>query len=380
MTSIQSRSRRRKEHISEAPSEPSLSARSDYKSAVSPIVDPGAGPVGPIVAKYTEEDLQQILKAVLEAQVPASNEPLEKLLKARSPDVYCNHFATAGAKDPNRIPFTALFLRDRINFWWQQYKQKQDSSIPISWDKFKAFLRRSLGDFQAFIDSYWAKIKRDSQYQQEDVLDWAAHLEHLQAVLREFDSVAAPNDDSLIWYFREGLRPSIRAQLDARGRELDSWDEVVEKTINAEAKASLQLYSRTRKMDSKCPRDELPVKSDDLSEPKEKTKFPHIFSANWGSDQMSDEMSDRSPGKKDSGPHCGSYQGSRQSSHRSAKNLSHITCFNCDQKGHYTTQCPKPSEGFNVFEKPSGNDPSCNDSSSESNIPDSIVQDQDPQA
>ena len=114
MTSVQSRGRPHKERISEAPSKPSVG--SDYEGAISPIIDLGAGSVGPPVAKYIEEDLQQILKAVLEAQVPASNEPLEKLLKARSPDVYCNHFATAGAKDPNRIPFTALFLRDRINF------------------------------------------------------------------------------------------------------------------------------------------------------------------------------------------------------------------------------------------------------------------------
>ena len=131
MTSVQSRSRLRKERISKAPSEPSLSARSDYKGAISPIVDPGAGSVRLFVAKYTEEDLQQILKAVLEAQVPASNEPCEKSLKTRSPDVYCDkshmeyynfcqqcedHFATTGAKGPNRIFFAAFFLHDRINF------------------------------------------------------------------------------------------------------------------------------------------------------------------------------------------------------------------------------------------------------------------------
>ena len=45
------------------------------------------------VPKYSEDDLQRILKAVLEAQSPApapaiSEIPQEKL-KARSPDVYC---------------------------------------------------------------------------------------------------------------------------------------------------------------------------------------------------------------------------------------------------------------------------------------------------
>ncbi len=61
------------------------------------------------------------------------------------------------------------------------------------------------------------KIKRDSQYQQEKVQDWAAHLEYLLAVLKEFDPTNTPNETTLIRYFREGLCPSIRAQLDHRG-------------------------------------------------------------------------------------------------------------------------------------------------------------------
>ena len=58
----------------------------------------------------------------------------------------------------------------------------------------------------------------------------------------------------MIWYFRKSLRPSIRAQLDTRGRDLDSWEEAVEKAVNAEAKTMLQSSSSTRDMDSRCPR------------------------------------------------------------------------------------------------------------------------------
>ena len=108
------------------------------------------------IPKYYEDDLQRILKTVLEARVPASasvpalvsapvpapapapapivaKAPHEKL-KARSPDVYhgkshidcynfcqqCeDYFATAGATGPTRILFAASFLRDRISFRWQ---------------------------------------------------------------------------------------------------------------------------------------------------------------------------------------------------------------------------------------------------------------------
>ncbi len=63
------------------------------------------------------------------------------------------------------------------------------------------FLQKALEDSRAFVDSYWTKIRRDSQYQLEEVLDWVAHLEHLQAVFKEFDPTTAPNEESLIRYF-----------------------------------------------------------------------------------------------------------------------------------------------------------------------------------
>ena len=217
MTSIRSRGRPCQERTSKGFSP--LPESIHDKTPVNP-------PTKLFVAKYIEEDLQKILRTVLEARAPPSDGPREKPLKARSPDVYrgkshmecynfcqqCeDHFATAGAKGPNRILFAAFFLRDRINFRWQQYKWKYEaeSTVPITWEEFKTFLCQSLGDSRAFVDSYWAKIKRDSPYQQEDVLDWAAHLEHLQAVFREFDSLAAPNKDTMIRYFRESLWPSI---------------------------------------------------------------------------------------------------------------------------------------------------------------------------
>ncbi len=79
----------------------------------------------------------------------------------------------------------------------------------MSWVEFKAFLRRNLGDSRAFVDSTWSKVKRDYQYQQEEVQDWAAHLEHLQSILLEFDAEAASNELHLIRFFCDGLKPSI---------------------------------------------------------------------------------------------------------------------------------------------------------------------------
>ena len=69
------------------------------------------------------------MAALTQAQTGRLEEPRERPLKARLPDLYyrtshmecyhfyqqCeDHFDTAGATGPNRTPFAASFLRDRI--------------------------------------------------------------------------------------------------------------------------------------------------------------------------------------------------------------------------------------------------------------------------
>ncbi len=71
-------------------------------------------------------------------------------------------------------------------------------------------------------------------------------------MLKEFDPSGAPNETNLIRYFREELRPSIRAQLDHRGQDLDGWEEVVEKAGDAETKANLQPHFYVRDIDARC--------------------------------------------------------------------------------------------------------------------------------
>ncbi len=49
----------------------------------------------------------------------------------------------------------------------------------MTWDEFKAFLRKSLGESNVFIGHVWSKLRGDAQYQLEEVQAWAAHLELL---------------------------------------------------------------------------------------------------------------------------------------------------------------------------------------------------------
>ena len=279
-------------------------------------------------------------------------------------------------KDQTACPLQPPFvIREQALFCWQQHKAKNagETDVPLTWEEFKAFLRRSLGESRAFVDSIWRTIRRDSQYQQEEVMDWAAHLEHLQTVLREFDSAAAPNKEVLICYFCDGLRPSIQAQMDERGQDLDTWEEVIENAIDVGAKAACQPQLLMREMDNQCLQSHRPVKFDEptkelkdsdknssrLQEPKAQA-LQHSDNADTSKKARKEKKNNRWHRRGHRAPQDGrSQEGSTQAigvnntstseGKNSQKNqnrdgrqdLAQATCWNYDKKGHYANKCPK---------------------------------------
>ena len=93
------------------------------------------------------------------------------------------------------------------------------------------------------------------------MLDWAAHLEHLQSILLEYSPVGVPTKPTMLRYFREGLKPSILAELEHRDLKLESFDQIVKKAVDAEAKLTLRPCSSTKKIDQNCPRSSWPANS-----------------------------------------------------------------------------------------------------------------------
>ena len=71
-------------------------------------------------------------------------------------------------------------------------------------------------------------------------------------MLKEFDSVAAPNEEVQICYFRNGLTLSIWAQSNKKGRDLDIWKKAIEKAIHAKAKTICQPQFLIEEIDNCC--------------------------------------------------------------------------------------------------------------------------------
>ena len=91
----------------------------------------------------------------------------------------------------------------------------------MTWEKFKTFLEKNLGDSTSFVDNIWSKIKRDSFYQYEEVQDWVSNLEHFQSIHIELDVKYAPSKYLLVWYIYESLKPPIKLWIDKKSQKLD---------------------------------------------------------------------------------------------------------------------------------------------------------------
>ena len=245
----------------------------------------------------------------------------------------------------------------------------------MSWAEFKEFLQKNLGDSRAFVDSIWKKVKRDSQYQDKMIQNWAAYLEYLQSILIEFDPECAPEEGTMIWYFREGLRPSVRVKMEQRGRELNSFEELVEKTVDVEAKAALRLRSYARKTNQYClwgnrpsaakaSTQGQPMKDSRVEEPKSR---PQKSKAPVSQHSDSAETSEKAQKKKKKNDHqnkrdCRARKGSipatgvnttdaenskKKRNGSNYRNPSKVVCYNCNKKGHYSNKCPKPPKSKN---------------------------------
>ena len=72
----------------------------------------------------------------------------------------------------------------------------------LPWVEFKAFLRKSQDDSRVFVYITWSRIRQDFQYQQEEVLHWASHLEHPQSI--GFDANKALEKSDFNQFFQNG--------------------------------------------------------------------------------------------------------------------------------------------------------------------------------
>ena len=154
----------------------------------------------------------------------------------------------------------------------------------------------------------------------------------------------------MIRCFLEGLKPSVRAQMDARSRDLNSWEEAVEKAVNAKAKAMLQSSASTRDMDSRCLRGNRPARKEEKdSDGKNKSTDSALADTPSGKQTSSTQQASSAHPKKDhrGGPRRGKGRGQDSPATgvnaipKKEEDLSQVECFHYRKKGHFANRCPQ---------------------------------------
>ena len=183
-------------------------------------------------------------------------------------------------------------------------------------------------------------------------MDWAVYIKHLQAILKKFDSIAAPNEETRIRYFWDGLCLSIQAQVDNRGQNLNTWEKVVEKVVNAEVKAGLQSHSMIREIDSRCLKGHRPLVNTDknnvywehcnkaFNKNKEKAKSQPLSSANQPQTQASKKDKHHRSWRDHQAIGVNTTEVAKKDKNK-VKDLSHIKYYTYKQKDYYANKCPK---------------------------------------
>ncbi len=207
-----------------------------------------------------------------------------------------DHFKVAGSLGHKRVLFAARFLKNRILNWWQQHKTRIQCNrlVPITWDEFKAILRKSLRESNAFVGHVWSKLRGDAQHQSEEVQDWAAHLEHLQSILLEFDANNTLREGQLGQTFYDGLRPSIKLWIANIGEDMP-WDDLIRAANKAEARTKIQGSTH---LDQRCPKGKRPLKMS-LNSRDDQTKAPQAKDKATPVEQVSETEKSSEKAKKE---------------------------------------------------------------------------------
>ena len=161
----------------------------------------------------------------------------------------------------------------------------------------------------------------------------------------------------------------IRAQIEPRSQEYNSWNELVKKTIAAEAKANLQPFYYSRDMDNCCPKGNRPShtilskyqsshndhlekkKPQNLQVQKKSTQPPSSDSSQLNNDNFAEKKARKEKIKKfrleqawkdSSTPATGLNTTSTNTN--GGRDLSQIVCYNCNKKKHLLRNCPEPKK------------------------------------
>ena len=161
----------------------------------------------------------------------------------------------------------------------------------------------------------------------------------------------------MICYFCEGLKPSIKVEMEQQDQMSIDFEEMVQKAVNAEAKAGLRSSTMVRESDVCCPRghrlshntsSKVQTQGTTAKEPCSKEPKPKDLKPAPSNDNTAEpaKKEDRKEKKKrlqnQRWEHTGEQTPATEVNTEAPKKKLKTRCFNCNKKGHYANECIEP--------------------------------------
>ena len=176
----------------------------------------------------------------------------------------------------------------------------------------------------------------------------------------------------MICYFWEGLKPSLKVEIEQQNREAMDFEEMVQKVVNAEAKVGLRSSAMVRDSDIRCPQSHRfsnstasKVQTQETSAKKPRPEESRTKKAKPAKEKVPalpwvNVAEFLEQGKKDRKDKKRRFWERREQSEdtpasgnnaidvskKKKKNwdcdTNKVTCYNCNKNGHFANTCTKP--------------------------------------
>ena len=161
----------------------------------------------------------------------------------------------------------------------------------------------------------------------------------------------------MICYFQEGLKPSIKVEMEQQDQEFMNFEEMVQRTVNTETKAGLRSSTMVRNLDARCPRSHRPSHntsskvptqafshndSPRSEEPKSKDLKPALSRDNAAKLTKKEDRKEKKKRLQNQRREYAKQIPAIGINTKGPKKNIKTKCFNCNKKSYYANECTKP--------------------------------------